>query len=158
MFSLFRSQRTGETEIVANEREFFRRYEKSLPSRAVFEAQGEAHGQIDLDLTGKLEDLLRPKLGPWEQSDRWFHQMDFYGDGVRSLIFRRDLFPRAEIPAMRAMLVGDHADFTILCCVTDELLASEERRRTMKDDYLAIWKDGFLATRQLADLLATGDA
>ena len=158
MFSLFRSRRTGETEVAENERDFFRRYESLLPSRAVFEAQGEAHGQIDLDLTRKLEDLLRPKLGAWEQSNRWFHQMDFYGDGVRSLIFRRDLFPRAEIPVMRAMLVGDHADFTILCCATDDLLASEERRRTMNDDYLAIWKHGFLATRQLADLLATSDA
>jgi hypothetical protein len=158
VFSLFRSRRTGETEVVSNEREFFRRYERLLPSRSIFDKQGDAHGQIDLDLTSKLESLLRPKLGAWEQSDRWFHQMDFYGDGVRSLTFRRDLFPRAEIPAMRAMLAGNHAHFTILCCATDELLASEERRRQMRDDYLAIWQHGFLATRQLADLLATGDA
>jgi hypothetical protein len=158
VFSLFRSRRTGETEVVSNEREFFRRYERRLPPRSIFDKQGEAHAELDLELTRKLEDLLRPKLGAWEQSDRWFHQMDFYGDGVRSLIFRRNLFPSAEIPAMRALLVGVHADFTILCCATDELLASEEQRRTIEDDYLAIWQHGLLVTRQLANLLTTGDA
>lgn len=157
MFSLFQSRRSGETEVVATEHDFFRRYERLLPSRSIFEQQGDEHWKIDLDLTGRLEDLLRPKLGAWEQSDRWFHQMDFYGDGVRSLIFRRDLFPRADVPAMRALLTGHHAQFTILCCVTDALLPSEEERGKLEDDYLAIWQSGFLVTRRLADALS-GDA
>jgi len=157
MFSLFRSRRHGETEVVPTEDDFFRRYERLLPNRSVFKKQGESHAEIDLRLVQKIEDLLVPKLGAWEQTDRWFHQMDFYGNGVRSLVFRRDLFPRSDIPALRSLLIGEHAEFTILCRATESLLGRSNEQSGNEDDYLAIWHSGFLATRRLADTLS-GDA
>ncbi|RVT47005.1 hypothetical protein [Rubrivivax albus] len=155
MFSLFRSRRQGNAEVVAGEHDFFRKYERALPDRSLFDAQGETHGELDLQLVYKIEELLVPILGAWEQTDRWFHQMDFYGDGVRSLTFRRDIFPRDAVPAMQALLAGKHSDFTILCCVTDSLLSREGSQPSREDDYIAIWAQEVLVTQRLANEISS---
>ncbi len=76
-------------EIAAHDTDFHIRFEGMLTPRIVFEAQGAAHGDIDLRLVQSIEDLLVPSLGRWEASSEWFHQLDFYGDGIRSLTFSR---------------------------------------------------------------------
>jgi hypothetical protein len=155
VFSLFQSRRKGHAEVVSGEKDFFHRLENVAPDRSIFDAQGGEHGNIDLRLVEKIERLLVPLLGNWEQTDRWWHQMDYLGDGVRSLVFRRDLFPRSELPALQAILTGEHSEFTILCTVADALIDDETIPKSKRtDDYLAIFKDKMLITRALANDLS----
>ena len=154
MFSLFRSRRDASTVVVSGQDEFFRRLERMKPDRSVFDAQGDAHGDIDMRLTSRIEALLRPLLGKWEGSNAWFHQMDYYGDGVRALTFRRDVFPRDLVPTLQAMLVGEHVAFTILCIVTDDLM-DESGTASATSDLLALFSTRMLVTKGLANQLST---
>ena len=157
MFSLFRSRRDETTTVVAGEAAFTRQFERMQAGRAVFDAQGEAHGDIDLRLTGRIEELLRPLLGKWEGSGTWFHQMDYYGDGVRALSFRRDVFPRSSLPALQALLTGEHEAFAIVCIVADDIMASPPLPPGMRaNDYLALFSGRMLVTRALANELSMG--
>jgi hypothetical protein len=125
--------------------------EKLQTPRTTFEAQGETHGDIDLRLVNSIEDLLVPILGRWENSDVWFHQLDFYGDGVRSLTFRRAAFPYAQVKSLQQLLHGEHAPFCILCIATDTLAeAIEQGGPESEDDYLAIFSSNMLATKTIA--------
>ena len=102
-------------EIAAHDTDFHTRLERMLTPRRVFEAQGAAHADIDLRLVQLIEDLLVPALGRWEGSAVWFHQLDFYGDGVRSLTFSRDAFPVDHVKALQNLLRDEHAPFCIIC-------------------------------------------
>lgn len=135
--------------VVPGEHDFWMRFEHIQTPRSTFEAQGDSHGDIDLRLVERIENLLVPQLGPWENSDRWFHQMDFYGDGVRSLTFSHTTFPRGQIRELQALLVGEHTPFAILCTVTDAWNNAPEAPPT-DDGYLAIFADQLLVTRPLA--------
>ncbi len=138
-------------EIASNDSHFFLRFEQMLTPRSVFEAQGEAHEAIDLRLVQSIDELLVPSLGKWEGSGSWFHQLDFYGDGVRSLTFSRTVFPYDQIRRLQALLQGEHAPFCILCIATDKLSpANDERASEAGDDYLAIFAERLLATKPLA--------
>jgi len=150
MFSLFRSRRDRTTTVVSGKESFFRELERMKADRSVFQAQGSEHGDIDMRLTSRIEEHLRPLLGKWEGSTVWFHQMDYYGDGVRSLVFRRDIFPRHSLPTLQAMLAGEHRDFTILCSVTDDMTSHAKR------DFLALFNARMLVTKGLANQLSTG--
>jgi len=144
-------------EVVPGEHDFFRRFERLTSDRSVFESQGATHGEIDLRLAQKIEEVLVPVLGKWEQSSTWFHQLDYYGDGVRSLTFRRSLFPRDRVAHLQALLVGEHEAFTILCIATESLVSTEgEPPTTQDDDYLAIFSRKMLMTKALADVPSTG--
>lgn len=143
-------------EVVAGEEEFYRRLERLATPRAVFEAQGAEHSQIDMRLVDKIESLLVPLLGRWEQTDRWFHQMDYYGDGVRSLMFRRDVFPRNQLHKLQALLVGEHQPFTILCMVIEQLMQSPgSKPKGRPDDFVALFAGKMLVTKALANELSS---
>ena len=104
--------------IVTNtEEEFWKKLGSFIASRSIFEEQGEEHGDIDFRLVEKIDDYLSPKIGTWEQSDHWFHNIDFYGDGVRSLEFSADSFSPDFLRRFQAMLIGEHSEFTVLCKV-----------------------------------------
>lgn len=138
-------------EIAAHDTDFFMRLEKLQAPRVFFEAQGSSHGDIDLRLVQRIDDLLVPLLGPWEQSNQWFHQMDYYGDGVRSLTFRRSAFPFAVVEALQGLLQGEHERFCILCAVSDKLgVTPPTEEAESEDDYLAIFSKEMLATKGLA--------
>jgi hypothetical protein len=77
--------------------------------------------------------------------------MDDYGDGIRSLVFHRDAFPRGQLDALRGLLVGELADFVILCTVLDDWDDRERGR-----DALAMGRTRTLVTRRLADALSLG--
>jgi len=157
MFSLFRSRRDRTTTVVSGMDTFFREFERMKADRSVFDAQGDAHGDIDMRLTSRIEAHLRPLLGKWEGSTTWFHQMDYYGDGVRALTFRRDIFPRQTVPSLQAMLEGEHSDFAILCIVTDDLM-DDSPRTTAACDFLALFNARMLVTKGLANQLSMGHA
>ena len=142
-------------EVASHETDFFLRLEKMQTPRAVFEAQGEAHGEIDLRLVQSIEDLLVPSLGRWEQSSTWFHQLDFYGDGVRSLTFSRNAFPFEQVRSLQQLLHGEHAKFCILCIATDKMTELAQPAGSERDDdYLAIFATQLLATKAIAAQLS----
>jgi hypothetical protein len=136
-------------EIAAHETDFHIRFEGMLTPRRVFEAQGAAHGDIDLRLVQSIEDLLVPSLGRWEASSDWFHQLDLYGDGVRSLTFSRSAFPYDHVRQLQNLLCGEHAAFCILCIATDKL-AGAGADKGDDDDYLALFRDRILVTKNIA--------
>ena len=138
-------------EIARHDTDFLLRLEKMQTPRATFEAHGEAHGDSDRRLVQSIEDLLVPILGRWEDSDDWFHQLDYYGDGVRSLTFSRRAFPFDHVNSLQQLLHGEHAPFCILCIATDSLTgASVPSEGEREDDYLAIFADRLLATKAIA--------
>lgn len=108
--------------IVETEAEYWGLVGRFSGPSEVFDAQGDAHGEIDLALSNAIEDILVPVVGPWEQSGVWFHSMDFWGDGIRSLIFRKGDFPFHLIPKLQALLVGDAAAFCITVQICNRLL------------------------------------
>lgn len=134
-------------EIVPHEIDFHTRFERMLTPRSLFEAQGAAHGDIDLRLVQSIEDLLVPLIGRWEASTKWFHQVDFYGDGVRALTFSRSSFPYGHVRQLQSLLRGEHAPFCILCIATDRLTEGEAET---DHGYLGIFKDTLLATKNIA--------
>jgi hypothetical protein len=155
MFSLFRSRRDRTTTVVSGMDRFFREFERMKASRSVFNAQGDAHGDIDMRLTSRIEEHLRPLFGKWEGSTTWFHQMDYYGDGVRALTLRRDIFPRQTVPSLQAMLAGEHSAFTILCIVTDDMMDDSPKTSAARD-FLALFSARMLITEGLANQLSMG--
>lgn len=53
-----------------------------------FESQADdIHADLDIELTTQIDDYYCQILGEWENNDvaEWWHQMDFYGNGVRQL-------------------------------------------------------------------------
>ena len=135
--------------VAATEAEFWTSLESFCSPRSVFDAQGSDHADIDLRLVESIEAFLVPTLGPWEQSDRWWHQMDFYGDGIRSLSFSAADFSPHFVPALQQCLIGEHRDFTILCQISHSLTGPEDS----KIGSLAIRSDGLLVSYPLADFL-----
>ncbi len=154
MFSFFRHRRSGNTVIASDEDDFLRRFDRMVTPRRVFDAQGDTHSEIDMRLVERIEGLLVPLLGQWEQSDRWFHQIDVYGNGVRSLVFRRDIFPTEQVGALQALLTGEHEPFTVLCSVTDQMSSDDQlQTESTPDDYLGIFARSLLVTKPLANKL-----
>ena len=146
MFALFANRNLPAIRVVPTEAEFWSRFEKGAVPRTYFESQGDAHADMDLRLVEKIEKLLVPALGPWEQSSSWWHQMDFYGDGVRSLTFSRESFAPEFIPKLQALLIGEHEKFCILCQVLECVSESE----SAKLGAIAIYGKHLLITQGLA--------
>lgn len=126
---------------------FWSTLESFCAPRSVFEAQGDDHADIDLRLVDSIESLLVPTLGQWEQSDRWWHQLDFYGDGIRSLSFSAEYFSPVFVPAFQQLLVGEHEHFCILCRVSQSLAGQEDA----KIGSLAVRADSLLISYPLAE-------
>ena len=57
--------------------------------------------------------LLVAHLGRWETSEWWFHQGNFYGDGVRSLMVGRKGFPHVRIDPLQGLRRSEYAAFCI---------------------------------------------
>jgi hypothetical protein len=73
------------------------------------------HGRLDMELTAKIDQLYRDSLGPWESRDAdWWHNMDYYGDGVRALRFVLRRFPVDSMAIVRDFLSGAHSGFSML--------------------------------------------
>lgn len=85
------------------------------------ELQGDAHGEIDGELQEAIESILIPLVGPWERSEVWFHNQDFYGDGVRGLTFRAGDFPWQAVDSLQTLLVNDASRFCISVHIADTL-------------------------------------
>ncbi len=121
MLSLFPLRQRPKIEVVPTDGVFWKMLPGFRTPDAVFEAQGNEHGEIDLRLVERIESYLEPRLGQWEGSDTWWHQMDYYGDGIRSLMFKASAFQPRFVPALHAFLTGEHAQFCIVCQLYESL-------------------------------------
>jgi hypothetical protein len=133
---------------VATEDEYWAAVQQLKGSSEFFEEQGDSHGHIDANLQESVEGVLVPVVGPWENSDVWFHNQDFYGDGVRSLTFRAGEFPWATVPRLQKLLVGDAARFCISVHFCDSLEAQGRWVGSM-----AILKEDVVATTYASEML-----
>jgi hypothetical protein len=106
---------------VSSEDEYWSEVDRLKGSFDFFLEQGDAHGEADGSLQDAIEEMLVPLVGPWESSDVWFHNQDFYGDGVRSLTFRVGDFPWQRVAALQELLVKDSAKFCISVHIADTL-------------------------------------
>lgn len=111
MFSIFRTKNKA-NRIVVSEAGFWARLESECTDIAVFDAQGDEHSAIDLRLVEKIDALLDPQIGDWESSDDWYHKLDYYGDGIRSLLFNWAVFEPDFIEALQDLLSGEQRSAT----------------------------------------------
>ena len=156
MDSLFQLRRNHDIIVVETENEFFRRLAKIYDSQSLEQAQGDHHQDIDLQLVKAIDNLLVPHLGQWEQSEKWFHNIDCYGDGIRSLTFRRDVFRHHFVSDLRALLSGEFDLFCIVCGVCESLFKSDAvGLEKSQNDLIAITSRKLLITRGLAMKLST---
>ena len=148
MFSLFASLKSSPVEIVKPGRGLIHRMGSLIEKRQQrLDDLGDSHGDIDMRLVDKVGTVLQPILGPegCSQNELWFHNMDYYGNGVRHLEFRPGKFPMSAIPSLQALLVGEHEPFSILCWAPLDGNAPQEHEQG-----LVIFSDKILLTARLA--------
>jgi hypothetical protein len=150
MLTLFPPGLRPKIEVVATDKDFWKKISRFCAPVSVFDAQGDDHGNIDLRLVRHIESYLIPVLGAWERSDIWWHQMDVYGDGVRSLIFRTSAFKPRFVVDLHSLLKGEHADFCIVCQIHDSIRGDEDT----KLGSIAIRAEKIMACRPVIKFLA----
>ena len=150
MLSLFPTRQRPQIEVVPTDKVFWQKLQGFRAPDLVFEAQGDEHGEIDLRLVESIESYLEPILGQWEGSDTWWHQMDFYGDGIRSLMFQTAAFQPRFVPALHGLLKGEHAQFCIVCQLHESLTQDSDS----KLGSIAICADKLMVGRAVAQFLA----
>jgi hypothetical protein len=155
MLQLFALGRRPRINVVASDDAFWERFKRDCPSSEVFvNSSGEASERVDLRLVEKIEALVRPVLGPWERGNpAWWHNIDWNDDGVRSLSFNIQSFQRSFIASFHNLLVGEHANFCVLCQFYRGPLDDGEKLGA-----LAIYHDHILVARAVATTLATEHA
>ena len=109
--------------VAQTETQFWDLVEEFAASNSVFDDQEDEHGFIDGRLQDRIENVLVPILGPWEDSDTWYHIQDFFNNGVRSLLFSAKAFPWGSISALRACLSGEASDFLIVARICEDITA-----------------------------------
>ncbi|WP_457279001.1 hypothetical protein [Polaromonas sp. P5_D5] len=107
--------------MVSSEGEYWAEVQRLKGSSEFFDGQGDDHGHVDGDLQDAIEGVLVPLVGPWERSDVWFHNQDYYGNGIRSLAFRAGDFPWSAVVPLQKLLMGDAARFCISVEISDNL-------------------------------------
>jgi hypothetical protein len=152
MFSIFRSKSNG-GRIVVSEPDFWTRLESECTDEAVFDAQGDAHSEIDMRLVEKIGGVLHPQIGDWESSNDWYHNLDYHGDGIRSLVFNWSVFHADFIEQLQALLVGEHEPFCVLCQVYEDMASDDDTRIGS----VAIFKDRLMVSRPIAKKLALSE-
>lgn len=135
-------------QVVSVEDEYWAAVRRLKGTYEFFEEQGDAHGDIDGDLQDAIEAVLVPLAGAWERSDAWFHNQDFYGDGIRALTFRAGDFPWPSVVPLQKLLVGDAARF----CITVTLFETLELNGKWVSA-VAILQDQLVATPQALEML-----
>ena len=124
---------------------------RAISSRqAVIDAQGDEHHEIDLRLITRLEEVLKPLIGPGEgKSAVWFQSMDWHGDGIRHLEFQPNHFPVHSIPKLQSLLQHECSPFGILCWTPFEPDIPAEQEQG-----LVIFSDTLVVTARVAGQMA----
>jgi len=152
MLQLFAPGERPHIDVVASDEAFWARFERNCPPAEDFaDSPSESGERVDLRLYKKIEDLVRPVLGPWEHGNpAWWHNIDWNGDGVRSLAFNLESFPRSFVASFYKLLVGEHSKFCVLCQFYRGPIHESEKLGA-----LAIYHDHMLVSRAVASALAT---
>jgi hypothetical protein len=152
MFALFPLGRRPRTNVAATVAEFETLFGHHCDSaRHYFDTQDQSlHGDLDMELTSKLDDYFRPLIGQWETGPaNWWHNLDYYGDGVRGMSFVWDRFPHQALPVMHEYLGGKFERFSVHVSFYD---------RSLLDSSLLgrLWMDSqtLLVTRTIAERFA----
>ena len=114
--------------VKVTEAQFWEAFSSFCPPGGFFDGQGAAQRDINLRLAEAIDALLVPKLGRWQESEKWRHQLDVYRDGIHSLEFSGASFDPEFVPLLQRLLVGEHEIFCILCQVLPSLGGSRESR------------------------------
>lgn len=133
---------------VDDDEAFWAALEEFTPPIEVYRVQGDAHFDIDLRLSEAIDALLVPEIGVSEVVGTWRQNLDVYGDGIRSLLFASGVFRPERIPTLQALLVGECAEFTILCQVYG---TPGEDDNAPRIGAIAIRHDALLVSRPLVE-------
>ena len=137
--------------LVDSENQYWALVKELSGPQSVFDAQGDAHGRIDDTLQEAIEGVLIPLSGPCEGSEIWFHTQDFFGDGIRSLIYRVDSFPNDAVVRLQPLLVDEAAAFCISVQLCDKLFGSN----ILTVGGIAILQADVVATKSVCHLVQT---
>lgn len=125
--NLFELRELGTVEVFPDTRELFNRLSQLTHE---FDTSTDAHSECDLRLVEKLEAVVVPLLGEQGIDDeRWFHEMDYYGDGVRLIEAEWNTLTPQLIRMLRALLCGEHEKFCVLWKVYENFGAEEKGER-----------------------------
>ena len=114
--------------VKATEAEFWATFTSFCPPGGFFDVQGRAHRAIEGRLVEAIDALLVPRLGEWQASETWQHELDVYRAGIQSLVFSAAGFDPEFVPLLQGLLVGEHEHFCILCQVLPSLGAPRGAR------------------------------
>lgn len=107
--------------VKVTEAEFWEAFSSFCPPGGFFHLQEGAQGDIDRRLLEAIDALLVPRLGTWQASNKWRHELGVYRDGIHSLLFSASSFDPQFVPLLERLLVGEHEVFCILCKVLPAL-------------------------------------
>ena len=137
------------TFVVSNE-EFWSRLSSECADESIFDGQGVEHERIDLRLVDKIHALLVPILGEPDGSVDWWHNLDCYGDGIRSVSLNLQVLEPRYLREFQGFLSGEHDLFCILVQVHEDLDSDSDK----KIGCFAIFSQKVMVTRGIAQRLA----
>ena len=110
--NLLELRELGAVEVFSGLQDLFARLSRIVHR---FDTSTSQHGECDLRLVYKLEACVEPLLGqPGIDDNRWFHEMDFYGDGVRLVEAEWNTLSTPLLKTLQGLLVGEHKQFCVL--------------------------------------------
>ena len=135
---------------VVTDSEFWSRLDSECVDRSVFDAQGDNHERLDLQLAGNVNALIEPVLGEAGETSRWWHDLDCHGDGIRPLSMDFDALDPQWLAQFQSILVGPFENFCILLQVHEQIYGEEGT----KVGCMAIFNQKTMVTRGFASRLA----
>lgn len=113
---------------VVPDEDFWSRLEKECEDHAFFDAQGSAHERIDLRLVDKIHALFEPDLGDADDNPNWWHNLECYGDGIRSLSMNIGALRDNYLAELQGFLEGEHEPFCILVQLHDDFFGDADTK------------------------------
>ena len=104
--------------------QFWETVRAEMAPTTYFDALGNAYEDIDQGLYEAIEGVLVPELGAWEHTTNWWHETDFHGDGIRTLMFSRPYFRPSFLNQIQAFLTGQSEKFVVVILVYEDLAVS----------------------------------
>ncbi len=110
-----------EYEVYQDKASFIKAFFSGLISEEDVAELGDAFEELEDVLIAKTESLLEPRIGAWDQTKEWWHQMDSDGDGKRELVFSRAVFQPGFVSELQVLLAGPFNRFAFLVQVPETM-------------------------------------
>ena len=134
---------------VVSDDEFWSRLDVESTDDSIFDDQGDEHERIDLRLVDKIHALLVPILGDPDESADWWHNLDCYGDGIRSVSMNLNVLEPSYLTEFQGFLADEHALFCILVQVHEDLDSDNDT----KIGCIAIFSQKVMVSRGIAQTI-----